>query len=523
MRGRTIKFLLLIMIMTICFGITGCGFGGRAKKMASKEGPLVINLEGGDWGYPTPYGHYQRGPGIFKMRLIFDSLLERGEGGYIPWLAKKWVISEDGKEYIFTLRDNVKWHDGQSLTAEDVEFSFQYFAAHPPVSNDLQEGEGGLVRTVEAINERTVKIIVEKPSATVLGRLGTTRIIPKHIWEKVDDPKKFNTPEAVIGSGPYRLKEYHRDQGAYKFEAFLEYWGPKPRVDVIQFVPVSDGILAFNQGEIDLTAVTPDLLVKYERKKEFALKRNPAFWGYRLLFNMEKRPEFKEKTLRQAIAYAIDRKELVEKVARGAGILANPGYLPVDHAWFNAEAKQYGHNPARAQELLEGEEYSFTLLTANSNPELRIAELIQISLGKVGIEAQVKSVDMKTRDAAVKNKEYEMVLYGHGGWGNDPDLLRDIYAKAEGVGSSPAADGVPGYDNARVNDLCRRQLLELDPERRRELVMELQSVIAEDLPQLPLYNTTGYIVYRPAKYDGWRYMFDHHEVTHNKLSYLEME
>ena len=523
MRRKLMNCFIFIIIAVMCVNMSGCIFNKKSEKASADQQPLVINLEGGDWGYPTPYGHYQRGPGIFKMQLLFDSLLQRGEEGLIPWLAEQWEVSSDGKEYTFTLREDVKWHDGQNLTAEDVKFSFSYFAVHPPVFDKLQEGKGNLVAAIEVVDEHTVKIVVETANATVLERLGAMRIIPEHIWAKVDDPKKFNTPEAVIGCGPYVLKAYDREQGAYRFEAFSDYWGPQPRVDVIQFVPVSDGILAFDQGEIDLTSVSPDLLAKYEDKKEFALKRNPAFWGYRLIFNMEKRPEFKEESLRQAIAYAVDQDELVEKVARGAARPASAGYLPVDHIWFNHEAKQYGYYPERAKELLEGKEYAFTLLTGNNNAELRIAELLKISLGTVGLKVQVKSVDMKTRDAAVKNKEYEMVLYGHGGWGNDADLLRSLYAREEGVGCSPSADGIPGYTNARINELCQRQLREMNPERRKELVMELQAVIAEEIPQLPLYNTTGYIVYRPEKYDGWRYMFDHHEVTHNKLSYLEFK
>ena len=99
--------------------------------------------------------------------------------------------------------------------------------------------------------------------------------------------------------------------------------------------------------------------------------------------------------------------------------------------------------------------------------------------------------------------DYELALIGHGGWGGDPDMLRRTYATG----------AIPGYSNEEIDKLADLQLMELDEDKRREVVFELQERIGEELPLIPLYNTTGYIVYRPGKYNGWMYMFDHHEVT----------
>ena len=516
---KAVAVLVAIVLMVF---MGGCGSGGQSASMtADPNKPLVINLAGGDSGLPSPYSHYPRGPGTFKMNLIFDSLLERGAQGYIPWLAEKWEISPDGKVYTFTLQQGVKWHDGQPMTAYDVKFTFEYVAKNAPVSDELTIGGKNIIEAIEVVNDHTVKIVVDKPNATLLGRLGNVRIIPKHIWEKVANPKKFNTPEAVIGCGPYVLTEYDKEQGAYKFEAFKDYWGPKPRVDVLQFIPVSDSVLAFNKGEIDLTGMTPDLLAKYANNQEFIIKKNPAFWGYRLSFNLERRPELKDKLVRQAFAYAINKQEIVDKVARGAAVPASAGYLPVDHIWYNKNVRQYDFNIDKAKELLQGKKLAFTLLISSS--EARIAELIKISLAQAGIELTVKSVDGKTRDAAARSGDYEIILNGHGGWGGDVDLLRTAYASKQSSDQSPSANGIYGYSNEAINELCNQQLTEIDQMKRKELVFKLQELIAEEVPQLPIYNTTGYIVYRPAKYDGWRYMFDHHEVTHSKLSYLEIK
>lgn len=108
---------VFILIAAVLFlGITGCSDSDTLENQY-KDKSVVVNLQGGDWGYPTPFSHYSRGHGIYKMTLIFDSLLERGEKGYIPWLAKEWTVSEDGCKYTFILRENIKWHDGIDLTA----------------------------------------------------------------------------------------------------------------------------------------------------------------------------------------------------------------------------------------------------------------------------------------------------------------------------------------------------------------------------------------------------------------------
>lgn len=433
---RILNTVMAIVLVTT-LGLTGCSNSKPSEsKSDNPNKPVVISLEGGDWGYPTPFSHYSRGPGVFKMTLIFDSLLERGEKGYIPWIADKWDISKDGLIYTFTLKENVKWQDGKPMTAEDIKFSFEYFAKHPPVSNE----------------------------------------------------------------------------------------GPKQKVATLQFVPVSDSALALDKGEIDLTgSITTDILSKYQTDKEYKVMQNPAFWGYRLIFNMDKRTELKDKEIRQAFAYAIDKNELVEKVARKAAVPGNAGYLPVGHIWYNSNAKNYEFNIEKAKQLLKGNKLSFKLLTGNSNDELRIAELLKISLAKAGIDISITSADTKTRDAAIKKGNYEIVLNGHGGWGGDADLLRTAFAKEKTSNQSPSADGIPGYSNDQLNELCKQQLYEMDVAKRKAIVFKIQELIAEEIPLIPLYNTTGYVVFKPAKFDGWKYMFDHHEVTHNKLSYLDVK
>ncbi|ABR47706.1 extracellular solute-binding protein, family 5 [Alkaliphilus metalliredigens QYMF] len=514
------KGMVMIVVGMMMLSLIGCGtdtsqeevetVGSNNETEANKEKEdVVLKLGGGDWGYPSPYLHYSRGPGIYKMQLIFDSLLEYGEEGLIPWLAKEWEVSEDGLNYIFTLQEGVKWHDGQVLTAEDVKFSFEFSEKHPPVQNYIMVGDQSIIKEIEILEDGRVKFTFAEKNATILEKIGTVRIIPEHIWSEVEDPESFQDERAVIGCGPYTLTNYSKEHSTYEFTAFKDYWGPKQKVEKIQFVPVSDEIMAFENEEIDQIGVGADLLDRYMGDPTFTVLENPAFWGYRLTLNMEKNPIFKEKEIRQAIAYGIDQQEMVDKVERGAAVVASAGYLPEDHVWYNPAVKKYPFDEDKAKTLLGDEKVSFQLLTGNSNAEVRIAELMKISLDKVGIEVNVQSADTKTRDNAIVTGNYEVALTGHGGWGNDADILRTRYSD------------ILGYDNEEINKLALEQLQELDTEKRKEMIFSLQELISEEMPMIPIYNTTGYTVYRPSTYDGWMYMFDHHNVSHGKLSYLE--
>lgn len=495
----------------------------------------VIRLEGGDWGYPSPFAHYPRGPGGFKMCLIFDSLLERNGTDLVPWLAEKYEIQEKGKVYVFTVRKGVQWQDGTFLTNEDVAFSFKYASQHPMTWSYVFDQ----IDHIETGPDHTVKITLKSPAASMLYNLGLTRIIPKHIWEKVERPKEFTSREAVVGSGPYRLLEYSKAHGTYRFEAFDNFWGPKARVKHIEFIPVSEPILAYENKEIDLVTITLDLLNRFEKNSANKIVKSPAFWGYRLLFNMDKSAMLRNKSLRQAIAYAIDKDELVTKIARGAAVPGSAGILPPDHVMAAKNVKTYACDPLMAQTLLEKAGYEKietsgirmksdgTPLTFNllcSSQEVRLAELLKQRLNQVGIDINIKSVDRKTRDTFVRNRTYQLAIIGHGGWGRDPDYVAAHFpSNYSTLTLSPSASGYSGFDMPEINALFARQAIEIDPLKRKSLIEQIQHLVAEQVPEIPLFYTTAFNVYHPDKYDGWMFMFDHHSLVHGKLSYLQRE
>ncbi|MCK8823644.1 ABC transporter substrate-binding protein [Fuchsiella alkaliacetigena] len=530
------RLSLLVLICLLIMMTVACGVEEATEESVEEETVDVVRLEGGqDDGYPSPYAHHRRGPGSYKMNLIFDSMLERDEEGWVPWLAEDYEISEDGLEILFTIRDGVKWQDGEEMTAEDVKFSYEYSLEYPMVRTYVQKDDE---IEVELKNDNQVLFIAPEPDAVLAHDLGRIPIIPKHIWKDVDDPENYLEEEAVVGTGPYQLDEYNLEHGTYRFEAFEDFWGPNQSVEAIEFIPVSDDIMAFEQGDIDLTRIGTDLLSRFEEQEGFEVVQNPAFWGYRLRFNMEDNPQLEVTELRQAINYALDLEDVVDRDARGAGVAGNAGIVPPDHVMYNPEVKEYDQDLDKAEELLiklgyentteegvryneAGEELSFDLFVRDD--DVRLGEIVEEQLSDLGIGVNVISEERQSHDDRLRNYDYQLIIHGGGGWGGDPDYLRERFM-------SPAADERGdveqqslGYDNSELNQLLAEQRYEVDEERREEMIFEVQEILAEDIPQIPLYYPAEYTAYRADSYDDWMHMFDHHALEHPKLSYLERD
>jgi peptide/nickel transport system substrate-binding protein len=529
------NIVTVILVFFVLMAVTACSPPAAQEVVEEQEElsaveaeQVVLKLEGPNAGYPTPFAHYPRMRGTV-MKYVFDSLLEIDEQGYILWLAEDWQISEDGTEHLITLRPGVKWHDGTDLTVDDVVFSFNYYQQFPAVFIGETIMDKDILTAIEAVSDTQVRFVTAEPSGTFYEEAGVMRIIPRHIWEEVDDPYNYTEPEAYIGCGPFILTDYSQEHNTYRYEAFLDYWGPKQRASVLEFVPVSDAILALENGDIDIARIAPDLVERFESNADFRVVESPAFAGYLLSLNMNENELFKDVLFRQALTYAIDRNELIQKVARGAAKPGSPGGLPLDHQWYNPAIRQYDYDLEKAADLLQEAGVSGPLqfeLLVGEGPEVRLGEVLKEQLAKVGIELTVVSLDTKTRDSRANEGQYELAVLAMGSWGLDADWLRIRYAStgsvAAGGGSATALLGAgQGYSNPALDLLFEAQRVEADRNQRRAIFFEIQEILAEEVPEIPLYNVLYYYAFQPEHYDGWTFMFDHPVMEHAKLSFLE--
>ena len=519
------KILMLILASMIVF--SGCTVKEEvsetepaSSEMVEKKEKPVIHLAGTDTGLPNPFRHLTRGPGFSKMQLLYDSLLEIDSEGYIPWLAKSYSVDDSKLTYSFELVDNAYWHDGKPLTVADVIFTFDYYKKHKPVSDNLNVNGKYIVSSVEETGEKSFDIKVNASDNTYLAKIGGVRILPKHIWENVEDPISYQGEGATVGSGPFKMISYDPTKGEYRYEAVEAYWGLEPAVKAIEWIPASDSVLAFENGDIDLINASADIISRYEASDEFTVKNLPSYHSYRLMMNMEKNDLLKDVKIRQALAYGIDRNELIEKIARGAADISSMGYVPSTSKWFNPNIEKYIYNAEKSKELLDEKTIEFKLLTGNTPQEVKLAELIKINLEKVGVNLLIQSVESKTRDEAVKTGEYELLLINSGGMGADPDYLRNIYATDINNTTALHSATLKGYYNPELVSLAKKQAEVNNDELRKEYIFEMQKIIAQEVPMIMLYSNHDNFVYRHDYYDGWYARFDHSKLDHNKLSYL---
>ena len=317
MHSKSIIALTCAAALSLCAGCTAAP-SATATPSDTSYAVSTLKLEGGtDWGAPNPFLCQSRGPGTAKMKLVYGSLLEKDEEGDVSWLAQRWDV--DGSDYTFTLFENATFQDGEALTTEDVAFTLDYYKQHPPVSNSLGVGEDFLVDHYTVVDDQTITLTVDEPNADTLSNLGSFVILPQHIWSEVEDPYSYTGDGYLVGSGAYCCTQYDGATGLYEFTAYDGWCNGKQGTEKIQFIPVSDPLLAFDAGELDITSLPADLKDSYLSDPNIGLVDKANDMGYKLLINYEKCPAFLDLSYRQAVYAAIDRQSVVDNVFRGAG------------------------------------------------------------------------------------------------------------------------------------------------------------------------------------------------------------
>jgi peptide/nickel transport system substrate-binding protein len=448
----------------------------------------------GDWGFPSPYAHYSRGPGYTRMSFLFDTLVWKDDAGYVPALAESWEMETD-EVYIFHLRDGVTWHDGEPFNADDVVFTVEYTKDHP-----YQWVDSAIMESAEALDDLTVKLTLSAPYAPFLDQVGgTLPILPEHIWSEVDDPVNYREEDALVGTGPYTLKveDYTMAQGTYRYVAYDGYYLGEPKVKELRFVKISaaNAVAELQQGNVNTAGIEPEMIDQL--KDDFVIFSVPTHqWVYKLMINHQKEP-MSDKRFRQALASAIDRDKLVEIAARGYGLAGSPGLISSDNDWYNpAMDGLYPYDPAKAQELLDDVGYDGQTiellvkvgLDATATTE-RIAELIETDLEAVGIDVDLKVMESKTVDSKVGEWDFDLALSGHGGIIGDPNFLAEETIDMEDFNSARFDD------DPELTSLLEEQVTETDEDARHDLIDRAQVLYAEDVPALTLFYTESFVAH----------------------------
>ncbi|MGV3651446.1 MAG: ABC transporter substrate-binding protein [Devosia sp.] len=429
-------------------------------------------------------------------------------------LAESWDLSSDGLTYTFKLRQGVKWHDGAPFTAADVVWT---------IEDILREGTAAVsfkmiqdIASIEAPDDFTVVITLKAPNSAFLANVASYygfNILPRHLYEGTDvraNPLNL----APVGTGPFKFAE--TVPGSHTvMVANEDYFGEGPFVDVLVFrtIPnLATAISALEAGETAYSIASPPpgevprLAASPGIKVDSSNSPIVMWFG----FNFD-RPEFKDVRVRRAIAQAINREEIAEKLYRG---LVKPadGYYTSAVGWANnPDVKQPAFDPAAAEQLLDEAGYprgadgirfrtSYTAFTFSiwGGPEQ--AQMIRQYLADVGIDVTVKNTEFSLFNEVIRTKrDYDMVNSG-GLRGPDPSEFINF------VGSKGSRNVMP-FVNQEVDALFAQDRVAVTQDERKALHHKIQELVAADVP---VVNLIEYAYARPyrSEWTGWWWQED---------------
>jgi dipeptide transport system substrate-binding protein len=441
---------------------------------------------------------------------IYDNLVdfERGGTKVVPGLAEKWEVSKDGLEYTFHLRKGVKWQSNKNfkpsrdMNADDILFMFErqwkendpYFKVTS--SNHAYFGDMGmpkLLKSVDKVDEYTVKIVLNAPEAPFLSNLAM-QYAGVQSKEYAIAMLKAGTPEKLdqepVGTGPFMLVQYQKD-AIIRYKANPQYWAGKAKIDDLIFSITPDASVRWaklQKGECHVMPYpNPADLPAIRKDPNVVVMEQPGLnIGY-LAYNTTKKP-FDDVRVRKAVNMAINKKAIVDAVYLGTGVPAtNP--IPPTQWSYNKAIKDDAFNPEEAKKLLAaaGLKDGFTTdlwampVQRPYNPNAkRIAELMQADLAKVGIKAEIKSFEWGEYRKRMQAGEHQMGMLGWTGDNGDPDnflntLLGCSSAKSNG-------SNVAKFCYQPFEDLIQKAKVVSNPAERTKLYEQAQVIFKQQAP-----------------------------------------
>ncbi len=454
--------------------------------------------------------------------LVYSGLLRKtASGELIPDLASKYDISKDGLTYTFTLRDNIFFHNGTPVTTDDIEFTVLK-AKDPTIKSPKRPDWEGV--SVQKIDGKTISFILKQPYVQFLENT-TIGILPKNLWKEVPT-EQFSFSDLNlkgIGSGPYAVDAVTKNSGgipvSISFSSFKKFALGNPYVSFIDFNFYSNEeelLSGLKSGSVDnINAIMPE---EAENLKDrgIAIRKYALPRVYGVFLNQSSAPVFTDKSVREALNEAIDRKKIVDSVLYGYG---TPIYGPIpermDESLSQTEEKEKQEELAgRAKKILENSGWkidesdgvmkkkskketsilSFSISTADK-PELRaVAAMLKEDWGKIGARVEVKIFELGDfNQNIIRPRKYDSILFGeviskdsdpyafwHSSQRNDPGLNIALYA------------------NSKVDKILESARVTLDTKERAKKYAQFEDAIKEDIPAVFIYSPDFIYVMSPG-------------------------
>ncbi|HEV8472820.1 MAG TPA: ABC transporter substrate-binding protein [Methylomirabilota bacterium] len=440
-------------------------------------------------------------------KRIFEGLVGQELGSYklVPGLAQSWDISKDGLTYTFKLRPNVKFHDGTPFNAEAVKFVFErqlndkgpYYATgtYPYVKGFL-----GNVAGVEVLDATTVQIKLKAPLTPFLQYLAHQSLFmfsPEALRKWGKDIVKH-----PVGTGAFKLETWEPGVKVV-LSRNDQYWGGAPKIRQAIYVPIVEAqarLVALKTGDIDLTMdVPPDSLDELRRDPNIVVAESNSSAVWYVTLNT-RHPILKDRRVRQALNYAVNKEAIIRDILRGTAIVARGPLSPVYGAFYEDNLARYPHDLDRARALLKeaghagGFELTFLVPESGSGMQspVEMATVIQANLAQIGVRAKIQTMEW----GAYLKKYLDQPDMAEMSWNpsiGDPDHMMYMLLSSDRF---PPAFNAGYYQNDRVDDLLRRARTTVDEKARVPLYREAQKLVVEDAPWIFVDHGKQVIVHR---------------------------
>jgi peptide/nickel transport system substrate-binding protein len=427
--------------------------------------------------------------------LIFDDLLSRGDNlDVAPALAERWEVP-DPLTYIFHLHHGVKFHDGRPLTSRDVKWTIDSMLTAKV--RTMKAATFRFVDQLDAPDDFTVVFHMKEPDAALLWNLsdGAIGIVPYGSGDEIS--------RHPMGSGPFKYVSSEPDKEVV-LERNDDYWGEKAKLARVRIAVVPDATtqaleLRKGSGDVIINGSFPaDSVLTLQREPSLAVESAPGTEVQYLGFNLRD-PILKDVRVRQAIAYALDRRPMIEYLWRGQAQPAR-SVLPPQSWAYNGNVPTYDHDPEKARALLDaagyplanGVRFHITMKTSTTESTRLMVAVMQQQLREVGIVLDIRSFESATFFADVTHGEFQMYGLRWIGGNEDPDIFSFCFSSSR---FPPNGANRGYYSNPKVDALIDRARREVDPAVRKPIYAEIQRILAEELPYIDLWYLDNVLIH----------------------------
>lgn len=454
--------------------------------------------------------------------FIYESLIERDKEtlNWIPRLASAWEVSDDGMQYTFRLKEDIKWQDGVPFTVEDVLYSFKKIQEPNPETLHLSNYYKDISK-LEKLDENTVRFTYAKPYYRALEFCGGMPIIAKHIY---DDGQNFSTHpfnRKPVGTGPYELERW--DPGKQIILKRNEnYWDTArfPQITKIVFKVISDdavALKALKQDIIDLLDVSPIQWMKQTNSADFNARFVKHQYYAPVYFYVgwnQRKPQFKDKKVRQALTMLSNRQAIVDKLIYGlAKVISGPFFFQSDS--YNKKIEALPYDPVAAAKILDeagwsdhdgdgirdkdGVKFEFELLvrTGNRTHEY-IASILKEDFTKAGIKMDIIPMERSILFHRAQTWDFEAVVMGWSS-GFDDDPYQVWHSSQIENEKKQKGSNFVGFSNAEADQIMEKARATFDKEKRVEMYHRFHEIVAEEQPYTFLYANPSLLV-RSARF-----------------------